>query len=161
MYHLEGWCERFYFARVVVFVEGQELATRMKTNCASHALGGRISGEIRMAIMLRIMAGASYLDLLLIYGVSTASVYSVFHKANDWILASTFQFPLVKWIVSDDSTEALNRVAEGFSSASGGTFRKMYWSISWRCNQNQVSVSQRLDPRATLETTFAERVFML
>jgi DDE superfamily endonuclease len=109
----------------MVSVEGQQFATR--TNCATDALGGTISGEAKTAIMLRIMAGASYLDLLLIYGVSTASVYSVFHEANAWILA-TFQFPLVNWIVTKD-TEALNSVAEGFSSASGGTFRKCFGAL--------------------------------
>ncbi len=121
MYHCQGFGENVFKSQAwLVSVEG--LATRTKTNSASDALGGTISGETKIGIMLRIMAGASYLDLLLVYGVSTASVYSVFHEANAWILA-TFRFPLVQWIVSKD-TEALNRVAEGFSSASGGTFRK-------------------------------------
>ena len=97
-------------------------STTTRTNCATNALGGIVSGEVKVAVMLRVMAGASYLDLLLTYGISTASVYSVFHEANGWIL-TTFQFPLVTWVISKDE-QALNTVAEGFSSASGGIFQK-------------------------------------
>ena len=68
------------------------------------------------------MAGASYLDVLLAYGVSTATVYSVFHEAAAW-MPSTFQFPFIKWISSTDEA-ALNSVEEGFLSAIGGVFRK-------------------------------------
>jgi hypothetical protein len=90
---------------------------------ATNALGGVLSGEIKIAIMLCIMAGASYLDVLFVYGISTATVYSVFlHKAAAW-MPSTFQSPLMKWIASKDE-EALNCFAEGFASASGCVFRK-------------------------------------
>ena len=97
-----------------------EQDTNRKTHCATDALGGTLSGEVKVAVMLRLMAGASYLDLLLIYGISSASVYSVFHEANAWVL-TTFQFPLVNWIVAKN-TATLNTVAEAFSSASGGIF---------------------------------------
>ena len=97
----------------------EEAATR--TQSATNALGGTLSGELKVAVMLRIMAGASYLDLLLIYGISTSSVYSTFHEAASWIVM-TFQFPLVNWIVNKDEA-ALHTVAEGFASASGGIFR--------------------------------------
>ena len=97
-------------------------ATKPSTCHATNALGGILSGEVKIAIMLRVMAGASYLDVLLAYGVSTATVYSVFHKAAAW-MPSTFQFPFIKWITLKDEA-ALNSVAEGFSSASGWIFRK-------------------------------------
>ncbi len=71
--------------------------------------------------MLRLMAGASYLDLLLIFGIAMCTIYNVFHEATAWIVA-TFQFPLVKWIVTKDEV-ALQTFADAFSSASGGTFR--------------------------------------
>ena len=67
---------------------------------------------------------ASWLEeaILMSYGISIASVYSAFHEAAAWI-PSTFQFPFGKWIISKDEA-ALNSVAEGFLSASGGVFRK-------------------------------------
>ena len=97
-------------------------ATKPSTYHATNALGGIVSGEVKIAIMLRVMAGASYLDVMLSYGVSTATVYSVFHKAAAW-MPSTFQFPFIKWITLKDEA-ALNSVVEGFLSASGGVFRK-------------------------------------
>lgn len=93
---------------------------RMRTQCATNALGGALSGELKVAVMLRLMAGASYLDLLLIFGISTSSIYKVFHEANGWIVA-TFEFPLLKWIIAKDEA-ALQTVADAFSSASGGVF---------------------------------------
>ena len=64
-------------------------ATKPSTYNATNALGGVLSEEVKIAIMLRIMAGASYLDVLFVYGISTATVYSVFHKAAAW-MPSTF-----------------------------------------------------------------------
>ena len=62
--------------------------TTPRTYQATNALGGVLSGEVKLAVMLRLMAGASYLDLLLIYEISTKSVYSVFHEANGWVLTT-------------------------------------------------------------------------
>jgi hypothetical protein len=62
---------------------------------------GTFSGKLKVAVMLRLMAGASYLDLLLIFGICTSSIYNVFHKATAWIVA-TFEFPLLKWIATKD-----------------------------------------------------------
>ena len=98
-------------------------ATKPSTYNATNALGGVLSGEVKIAIMLCIMAGASYLDVLFVYGISTATVYSVFHKAAAW-MPSTFQFPLMKRIASSKDEETLKSIAEGFASASGGVFRK-------------------------------------
>jgi hypothetical protein len=94
-------------------------SSKRKTQCATNALGGTLSGEVNVAVMLRLMAGASYLDLLLIFGIAMCTIYNVFHEATAWIVA-TFQFPLVKWIVTKDEV-ALQTVADAFSSASGGT----------------------------------------
>ena len=115
-----------------------EQDTNRKTHCATDALGGTLSGEVKVAVMLRLMAGASYLDLLLIYGISSASVYSVFHEANAWVL-TTFQFPLVNWIVAKN-TATLNTVAEAFSSASGGIFGNCIGAIKIKspCASNMI-----------------------
>jgi hypothetical protein len=84
------------------------------------ALGGMVSGEIKLAITLRLLAGASYLDLLAIYGVASKTVYEVFHQCVGWICL-TFNFPMAEWIRKKDD-KSLNRVAEGFSAATDGVF---------------------------------------
>jgi len=103
-------------------ISDEARSTNTATFHATSALGGTLSGEMKLGIMLRMLAGASYLDVLLTYGISTASVYAVFHEGTSWIVI-TFKFPFAQWITSKDE-EALNRVAEGFSSDSGGVFRK-------------------------------------
>jgi hypothetical protein len=57
--------------------------TRRTTHCTTDALGGTLSEEVKVAVMLHLMAGASFLDLILIYGISHASVYSIFHKCSN------------------------------------------------------------------------------
>jgi hypothetical protein len=58
-------------------------STNEATRCATNALGGTPPGEMKLGIMLlRLLAGASYIDVLLTYGISTSSVYSVFHEAT-------------------------------------------------------------------------------
>lgn len=91
------------------------------TSCHRCILGRNFIRQKKTGIMLRQLAGASYLDVLLGYGISTSLVYSVFHEATEWVVIN-FEIALVQWITSKDE-EALNRVSEGFSSASGGIFR--------------------------------------
>jgi hypothetical protein len=112
--------------------------TRSRTTCVTDALGGTLPGEVKVAVMLRLMAGASYLDLLLIYRISNASVYSVFHEANGWVL-TTFQFPLKNWIVTKNEA-TLNTVASAFSSASGGIFGNCIGAIKIKspCASNMI-----------------------
>lgn len=99
-------------------------ATKPPTYHATNALGGILSGEVKIAIMLRLMAGASsYLDVLLTYGSSTGC-FCVFGVPQSTCLDTLdVSISFVKWIVSKDEA-ALNSVAEGFLSASGGVFRK-------------------------------------
>ena len=48
--------------------------------------GGYISGEIKLAITLRLLAGASYLDLELVYKLKHQVIYNIFHQVlRDWI----------------------------------------------------------------------------
>lgn len=63
-----------------VFKSESWLAERVlpPTNAAMDAVGGFVSGQFKLALMLRILAGASYLDLLLQDNISTASVYKFF-----------------------------------------------------------------------------------
>jgi hypothetical protein len=100
------------------------------TNEAKHrftgALGGTLSGETKLGIMLRPMAGASYLDVLLTHRISTSSVYSVF-QATSWVVI-TFDFPSLKWIT-------FRRVL--FSRR--WDFQKVYWCFGWYGGKMQVS----------------------
>jgi hypothetical protein len=57
------------------------------------------------------MAGASYLDLLLIFGICTSSIYNVSHKATAWIVA-TFEFFRVSTIQPN-----ITFLSDGFASA--------------------------------------------
>ena len=82
--------------------------------------GGLISGEVKAAISLRLLAGGSYLDLAPLFAVSGSYIYAIFDDFLDWILEA-FQFPLVKYIQEENWT-ALRRIAEAFSYASNGVF---------------------------------------
>jgi hypothetical protein len=93
-----------------------------RTVAATDYFGGIISGEIKVAIMIRFLSGGSYLDIGMVYDVSDAAVYKSFHEAIGWIIA-TFNFPLAEWLEKKDE-DALNRVAESFGQATDGAFGK-------------------------------------
>ena len=90
------------------------------TQAATATVGGFISGEVKIALTIRILAGASYLDLMLLYGVKRPSLYRAFHEGIRWINES-FTFPLGRWI-KDQDTAALNELANGFADRSDGVF---------------------------------------
>ena len=73
--------------------------------CALDPVGGLLSGEMKLGMTIRILAGASYLDLLMGYSVSSSTVFNAFHEGIGWI-NSTFSFPLVEWL-REKNTEAL------------------------------------------------------
>jgi hypothetical protein len=50
------------------------------TGMALRSSGGRIEPEIRLALTLRLLAGASYLDAMMRFGISRSSCYVVFHS---------------------------------------------------------------------------------
>lgn len=106
-----------------IFKSESWLAERVlpPTNAAMDAVGGFVSGQFKLALMLRILAGASYLDLLLQYDISTASVYKFFHEAIAWI-NDTFDFPLKQWL-ENENWDALHRVSDLFAAASGDAFK--------------------------------------
>jgi DDE superfamily endonuclease len=79
-----------------------------------------ILGEVKIACTIWMLAGASYLDLFLSYGISIMSIYSIFHEGVHWI-NSAFQFPLVQHLLLVDTT-ALRDISESFASCSGGVF---------------------------------------
>ena len=98
----------------------EENAKLIPTTEACNRWGGIVSVEIKLAITIRMLAGASYLDLILSYGIKSAEVYKIFHECKDWINLS-FKFPLVDYIKTED-LEALRGISDDFSSRSNGVF---------------------------------------
>jgi hypothetical protein len=89
-------------------------STRMN-HAQTHGIGtgGFVSGEVKLALTLRFMAGGSYLDLSMLYEVGHTYAYEIFHHV------------LEKWICDDrlvsingeeylNDEEKLKGVAEGF-----------------------------------------------
>jgi hypothetical protein len=78
-----------------VFKSENKTRSRKKTDNATKFRGGEIFGEVRMAAYLRIMSGASYLDIFMIYDMKTKQIYNSFEKCLGWV-NDTFTLPLVK-----------------------------------------------------------------
>jgi hypothetical protein len=57
----------------------------------------KISGEIKVAVATRMLAGGSYLDLVPLFQISTSHLYQVLDYFLHWVL-KTFEFPLVGWL---------------------------------------------------------------
>jgi hypothetical protein len=57
------------------------------TGMALRSSGGRIEPEIRLALTLRLLAGASYLDAMMLFGISRSFCYVVFHSTVNSILS--------------------------------------------------------------------------
>ena len=47
---------------------------------AKRSSGGAITGETRLAVTLRLLSGASYLDCALSYGIEWSTIWRVFHE---------------------------------------------------------------------------------
>lgn len=68
---------------------------------AVDSCGGAMSGEVRVAIFLCLLAGASYLDLMVIFQVTHDPVYRSFRTVCAWV-NSSFKYPLVAALESKD-----------------------------------------------------------
>ena len=86
-----------------------------------------ISGEMKIAIMIRMLSGASYLDILFGYCVVSCTVFYVFHEGIGWV-QETFSFRLAQWL-KDENWEALERVSDGFAGASGDIFKGVFGAL--------------------------------
>ena len=98
------------------------------------------SGEVRVAIGLRIMAGASYLDMVGVTGYgygSTQTIYNIFHTFVAWI-NRTYRFPLsqlLEEINSGNDERAgsalaeLHFISESFGESSGGIFTGCFGAL--------------------------------
>ncbi|EJK58257.1 hypothetical protein THAOC_21635 [Thalassiosira oceanica] len=85
--------------------------------------GGFISGEIKLALTLRLLAGGSYLDLSLLFECGSSTAYEIFHKViREWICSK--DKPLVNINGKDfiDDEERMAAVALEFARSSAGLF---------------------------------------
>ena len=89
-----------------------------KTHKASEHHGGALCGEIKLALMLRLLAGSSCLDLNSIFYIASSSTHSAFHLAAQWT-KKTFQFPLVKWL-RDEDWDKLHEISREFAEKTDG-----------------------------------------
>jgi hypothetical protein len=52
-----------------------------------HTTGGFVSGEVKLALTLRLLAGGSYMDLALLFDVGFSTAYEILHTViKEWIL---------------------------------------------------------------------------
>jgi hypothetical protein len=79
---------------------------------ALRSSGGRIEPEIRLALTLRLLAGASYLDTVMLFAISPSSCYAVFHDTISSIL-SRLEMPGLPL----DDIENLDKLSQGFSES--------------------------------------------
>jgi hypothetical protein len=94
---------------------------RAKTQKANEFKGGVVPGEIKVAMAIRMLAGASYLDLIVTYGITKSFLYSSFFEVIGWI-NETFSFPLVDALKSKDMA-FFQRISHGFANFTSGIIK--------------------------------------
>jgi len=92
-----------------------------RTDKAIDYHGGRICGELKVAVTIRMLAGGSYLDLFSGHDVCYKSVYNMFHEVIAWINQS-FSFILPQLLANKNENE-LNNISEAFARFSSGIFK--------------------------------------
>jgi hypothetical protein len=100
--------------------DATEADTMHKTNILhahEHTTGGFVSGEVKLALTLRLLAGGSYMDLALLFDVGFSTAYEIFHKViKEWILDD--RLIKINGIDYCDDNERMEEVARGFAAAS-------------------------------------------
>jgi hypothetical protein len=79
---------------------------------ALRSSGGRIETEIRLALTLRILAGASYLDRVMLFGISRSLCYADFQDTISSILSRLEMSGLLF-----DDTQKLDALSQEFSDS--------------------------------------------
>ena len=79
---------------------------------AARSSGVRLDPAVRLALTLRMLAGASHHDLVMLFRIGTSTAYELFHSAIDAIL-STLHLPGVPL----QDANSLHNLASGFSSS--------------------------------------------
>jgi hypothetical protein len=93
--------------------------------------------EVRAAIFIRLLAGASYIDLMVIFDLTHGSIFGCFQMVCGWVLR-TFTLPLIKALQQDEDEEYLEEVSTSSFAYSGARdIQRLYRSIGWFGNQDQ------------------------
>ena len=111
--------------------------------------GGIICGEVRVAIYVRILSGASYLDLMMIFDLTHRPIFESCHRVCAWI-GRTFCYPLVE-ALEMENVEYFETVASHFAySASDGMFRNCIGAVDgWAVRIKRPVANHKLrDPGA-------------
>ena len=90
-------------------------------NAHEGSTGGFVSGEVKLALTLRLLAGGSYLDLALLYEVGPSYAYEIFHDVvKNWLLDDRLvKIHGIEYVTDE---ERLEKVALEFARSSGGLF---------------------------------------
>jgi len=79
--------------------------------------GGFVSGEVKLALTLRLLAGGSYMDLALLFDVGFSTAYEIFHKViKEWILDD--RLVKINGVDYCEDDKRMEEVARGFAVAS-------------------------------------------
>ncbi len=79
---------------------------------ARRSSGGRVEPAVRLAVTLRLLAGASYLDLVTNCHIAPATVYAIFH---DTVRHLCIRIAMPDISLQDEA--GLQRLAEGFQTS--------------------------------------------
>jgi hypothetical protein len=96
---------------------------------ALRSSGGCIDSEIRLALTLRILAGGSYLDSMILFGISRSSCYATFHGTIESILS---RLKLDKLPLSDRN--CLDELSQEFSTSRRNSNPLVGWVSERDCD---------------------------
>ena len=98
-------------------VDSDKLYTTNILHAHEKTTGGFVSGEVKLALTLRLLAGGSYMDLALLFDVGFSTAYEIFHKViKDWILDD--RLVKINGIDYCEDDERMSKVALDFANAS-------------------------------------------
>ena len=100
--------------------DGKYVRRMMNLALAARAYQGDfISGEVKVALILRLLAGGSYLDLSLIFETNPSYALAIFHQViRDWILDD--RLVKINGMEYCQDEARMNEVALQFARGSGG-----------------------------------------
>ena len=121
--------------------------------------GGFVSGEVKLALTLRLLAGGSYMDLALLFDVGFSTAYEILHKViKEWILDDR----LVKINGIDYCEDDLRiaKVAREFAKKSNNAINGCIGAIDgWIVKIRKPSISKDLYNSSDPKSFFSRKGF--
>ena len=124
-----------------------------------HTTGGFVSGQVKLALTLRLLAGGSYMDLALLFDVGFSTSYEIFHKViKDWILDDRLVKINAVDFCSDD--EQMSKVALEFARASNNVINGCIGAIDgWIVKTRKPSIKRDLHNMSDPSSYFSRKGF--